>query len=256
MADFCFYCGKPTWKTTVLFNGRPYHPRCQVKEADLRGAQARVVPSVEVLPKVSPMAPPTPALNAGERPLGASFLIISGVVLFVGIVLVLANAVRERPVYTDAPEVATAAAATVSTPAVAVSLPTPSTVVVIEKVVERVVYLPTTSKPSGSKKKKIIASSTATVVNPSVEASTPPEAKKDSDTSDPSVWSKNGCGRPRKFCSAETLVECQEDGFVKTIECIHGCAEDHCSPPGHSTSDKAHVPEPMQRAGWRPYYKE
>lgn len=86
-----------------------------------------------------------------SNPWGASFLTFSGTVLFIGIILVLANAVRERPVYADEPVKVQAAVVPVVEPAlVPVALPAPVTVVerVVEKVVERIVYVPTPANPT------------------------------------------------------------------------------------------------------------
>lgn len=91
----CAYCGKATWKTTKFVtrgdSKEAYHPCCYEKRAAVPPPRAAPVPVRQA--QVS--AP----VSFGVQ-YGANFLIIASVVLFIGISLVLANAVRERPVYT------------------------------------------------------------------------------------------------------------------------------------------------------------
>lgn len=170
-----------------------------------------------------------------SNPWGASFLTFSGTVLFIGIILVVANAMRERPVYADEPVRAQAAVVPVVEPAqVPVVLSAPVTVVerVVEKVVERIVYVPAPTKPvqkvSGSKVRGFgRAAAPDTPVSAPV---TPPAPKSES------------CVTPRS-CNVygDTMVECQ-NGIYTSTPCPYGCLGDSCraAPPVY----KAPVYEP------------
>lgn len=104
-----------------------YHPSCfqerqRVPPVD-RSRKVVIMPPAEAHPK-------------------ATYRLIACAVLFIGIIMVLANAMRERPVYADEPMPAPMVAVVplVEPTPFPVALPIPVTVV--ERIVERVVYVP------------------------------------------------------------------------------------------------------------------